>query len=65
MGLTQLPNREKMYHVHIYQVSSLGEVNISAKNEKEAREQGMALAKEGSVSLRFPDCGQIALAWEQ
>jgi len=65
MGITQLHEEEKMYHVHIYQVSSLGEVNVSAKNEEKARELGIEMAKEGKVSLRFPDCGQIALAWEQ
>jgi len=53
-----------IYHVHIYQVASQGEVNIEAKDKNEAMEKALDMAKEGSVSLRFPDCGQIAIPFE-
>ena len=51
------------YHIHVYQVSSMGEVNVEADNPIEAREKAMEMAREGLVSLRFPDCGTLAIAF--
>jgi len=52
------------FHVHVYQVSVLGEVDVNARNNKEAKEIALDMARKGEVSLRFPDCGMIAVTFE-
>lgn len=59
-----MTEEKKWYHVHVYQVSVLGEVNIEADNPIEAREIAMEMSRKGEVSLRFPDCGTLAIAFE-
>lgn len=51
------------YHVHIYQIAMRGEVNLDAKSEQEAREKALSMARKGEVSLYFPDCGALAIAF--
>lgn len=52
------------FHVHVYQVASMGEVNLPYIDDPiEAREIAMQMARESKVSLRFPDCGTLAIAF--
>lgn len=51
------------YHVHIYQIAMKGEVNIDANSEREAKEKALKMARNNEVSMRFPDCGALAIVF--
>lgn len=46
------------------QVSLQREVNVEADTQQEAEAMALKMARDGEVSLRFPDCGSLAVAFE-
>jgi len=53
------------YHVRVYQVALQGEVNVEADSEQAAKALALEMARKGEVSLRFPDCGCLALSFKK
>ena len=51
----------KSYHVHVYQIASMGGVDVEADNERDAMSKALKKANAGEVELRFPDCGRLAI----
>ena len=51
------------YHVHIYSVISKAEINIKAKNHKDAKKK--ALLKVKDLRYKKPDCEFIALSFRK
>ncbi len=47
------------YHVHLYQVASMAEVEVEADNETEAMQKALEIA--GEAYVRFPDTGRIVI----
>lgn len=51
------------YHVHVYNTSLMGEANIEANNEEEAKNKIFQMAREGNVMMRFPDHDMLSIAF--
>ena len=50
------------YHIHVYEVISMFEIDIEAKTEEEALERAIESAKSSS-SKQEPDCRYLALSF--
>ena len=59
----QITGGKMKFHIHVYQIAMKGEVNIDAKSEREAREKALKMAQNSEITLRFPDCGALAIAF--
>lgn len=55
----------KSYHVHIYQVSGMCEMEIDANNHEEAKQKAFDRIKKESWALLFSDCKHIAITFEE
>ena len=58
-AVSNTPSKKK-YHVHVYKVEAMYEMDIEADSEEEAR----ALALKADKKYTEADCHSIALAWE-
>jgi hypothetical protein len=52
------------YHVHVYQICGMCEIDIEAKDSTEARNKAMEDAVEKQWMMGFPDIKQIALTFD-
>jgi len=50
------------YHVHVYEVASMFEVDLEAASEEEALRKAIEAAKNSS-SKQAPDCKYLALSF--
>lgn len=52
----------KLYHVHVYGVVNMAEVNVEAKSKKDTRQKALDKVKTATNALfRVPDCRNIAI----
>ena len=51
------------YHIHVYKVISLKEVNVEAKTEEKARKVAIKFSK--NKFFNKPDCALIALSFDK
>jgi hypothetical protein len=54
----------RKYHVHVYKVINMCEVDTLAPNEVKAKEFALEAVKDGIIQERFPDCNFIAIEFD-
>lgn len=55
-----------MYHVHVYQVSAMVEIDVAADTNEEAKKKALRLVEKGQAPVcKFPDCGKMAIVFEK
>jgi len=54
---------KKKYHVHVYKVSELVEIDVCKANEEEARREALKLVEMFKYKKTKLDCRHIAIAF--
>jgi hypothetical protein len=54
----------RKYHVHVYKVINMCEVDTLAPNEIKAKEFALEAVKDGIISGQLPDCKFIAIEFD-
>ena len=52
------------YHVHVYRVQAMTEVDLKAETPEEAKQKAVEKIKSENALMRPADCGFIALAFK-
>lgn len=52
------------YHVHVYQICGMCEIDVEAPNEQEARSKALEIVINKHYGMMFPDIKQIALTFD-
>lgn len=56
---------QRSFHIHIYQISGMCELDVEADNSNEARTKAMKIVLEKHYGMMFPDIRQIALTFNE
>jgi hypothetical protein len=63
--IDELKKRKRSFHVHIYQICGMCELDVEANNSNEARTEAMKIVLEKHYGMMFPDIKQIALTFDE